>query len=254
MRSIVWTRDEVLVAFNLYCRTPFGRLHARNPEIVRVASKLGRTASALAMKCCNLAALDATMRKRGVRGLRAASSTDRKVWAEFEREPERIAAESEQAWARVLNREPRMDDAAEWESAQGVDREQLTRVRVNQHLFRSIIMAGYGAACAVCDLPLPQLLVASHIVGWAVDQANRMNPTNGICLCTLHDRAYDTGLLLILEDYRIGLPRRVKRFAGEQAVHDCLLKYEGLSIRLPDRWAPDPQFLRRHAELLGQSA
>ena len=32
MAGKLWTRDETLVAFNLYCRTPFGRLHAGDPE------------------------------------------------------------------------------------------------------------------------------------------------------------------------------------------------------------------------------
>jgi len=54
-----WTRDEQLVALRLYKRaewaaareprTPFGRLHARNPEIISLAGHLGRTPSALAM-------------------------------------------------------------------------------------------------------------------------------------------------------------------------------------------------------------
>ena len=43
-----WTREETLVALNVYCRTPFGRLHGRNPEIIRIAAALGRTPDALA--------------------------------------------------------------------------------------------------------------------------------------------------------------------------------------------------------------
>jgi hypothetical protein len=26
-----WTREELIVAFNLYCKIPFGRIHIRNP-------------------------------------------------------------------------------------------------------------------------------------------------------------------------------------------------------------------------------
>lgn len=44
-----WTRDQLLIAFRFYCRTPFGRLHYRNPEIIRLAEVIGRTPSALAM-------------------------------------------------------------------------------------------------------------------------------------------------------------------------------------------------------------
>jgi hypothetical protein len=66
-----WSRDEILVAFNVYCRTPFGRLHARNPEIADLATRMGRTPAALAMKCCNLAGFDAAQRERGIVGLAA---------------------------------------------------------------------------------------------------------------------------------------------------------------------------------------
>ena len=36
-----WSRDELLAAFNLYCRTPFGRLHRGNPDIIALAGRLG---------------------------------------------------------------------------------------------------------------------------------------------------------------------------------------------------------------------
>ena len=53
-----WTRDPLLIALRLYMRTPFGRLHGRNPEIIHLATKIDRTPSALAMKACNFASLD----------------------------------------------------------------------------------------------------------------------------------------------------------------------------------------------------
>lgn len=51
----LWTRDELLIAFNLYCRTPFGRLHRGNPDIIAMAELLGRTPSSVSMKLCNFA-------------------------------------------------------------------------------------------------------------------------------------------------------------------------------------------------------
>ena len=50
-----WTRDEQLIALRLYMRTPFGRLHGGNPEIISLAGHLGRTPGALAMKASNFA-------------------------------------------------------------------------------------------------------------------------------------------------------------------------------------------------------
>jgi len=52
-----WTRDELLVALNLYHKLTFGQLHARNPAIIALAEKLGRGANSVAMKRCNVASL-----------------------------------------------------------------------------------------------------------------------------------------------------------------------------------------------------
>jgi len=244
-----WTRDEVLVAFNLYCRTPFGRLHARNSEIIRIAQMLGRTPSALAMKCCNIASFDPALQERGVKGLRKAARLDREVWESFEQDPERLGFESEVAFARAVNVERRTSDKIEWEDIEGLEREAVTKVRVNQHLFRSIVLSGYRGMCAVCQLPMVPLLVASHIVPWSTDKLQRMNPRNGICLCSLHDRAFDTGILHVQEDYTICFDESLKEFGESEVVGRFFTCYEGMKIQLPDRWYPDPLLLKRREEL-----
>src|SRR5205814_964257 len=91
-----WTRDELIVAMNLYCKLPFGQLHHRNPAIIKLAEKLGRTASSVAMKLCNFASLDPVQQARGISGLSGASAADRQVWQEFHADWERLAFESEQ--------------------------------------------------------------------------------------------------------------------------------------------------------------
>jgi len=58
-RGSPWSRDELLVAFRLYCRTPFGKLHQNNPKIIEMSRVLGRTRSAMGMKACNFASLEA---------------------------------------------------------------------------------------------------------------------------------------------------------------------------------------------------
>ena len=241
-----WTREETLVALNLYCRTPFGRLHGRNPEIIEVAAELGRTPSALAMKCCNLAAFDEALQNRGIRGLDKGSQLDAQIWHEFESDPESVSFEAEELFAALLHRELRAEPVVAWEDVQGLEREAVTKVRVNQHFFRSLILAGYRARCAVCELPLRPLLVASHIVPWSVDRTLRMNPHNGICLCTLHDAAYDKGLLLIAADYEISLAPQVHEHISVACIVDNFQQFEGRKLVLPDRWLPDPALLARH--------
>jgi hypothetical protein len=40
----LWTKEQVKLAFHLYCQLPYGRIHGRNPDIVALAKVIGRTA------------------------------------------------------------------------------------------------------------------------------------------------------------------------------------------------------------------
>jgi putative restriction endonuclease len=244
-----WTRNETLVALNVYCRNPFGRLHARNPEIIEVASALGRTPDALAMKCCNLASFDPALAIRGIVGLGKASQIDREVWEEFASDPDSTAFAAECEYAALMNRELRTAPEVEWKDVEGLDRTAATKVRVNQHFFRSMILSSYRSECAVCELPFASLLVASHIVPWAIDKLHRMNPQNGLCLCVLHDRAFDRGLLIIRADYQISIHDDLRATSHNSAVADNFLRFHGSKLKLPERWLPDPALLDRHVGL-----
>jgi putative restriction endonuclease len=63
-----WTREELIVAFNLYCKIPFGRIHIRNPLIIELAKSIGRTPSAVSWKLANFARLDPALKKRNIAG------------------------------------------------------------------------------------------------------------------------------------------------------------------------------------------
>src|SRR2546430_2170743 len=92
-----WTRDELIIAFNLYCSIPFGKMHRGNPVIIELARGLKRTPSSLAMKLVNFASLDPTEKARGIKGLSGASASDRAIWNEFHKDWNRLGLESEQA-------------------------------------------------------------------------------------------------------------------------------------------------------------
>lgn len=250
MASGKWSREETLLAFGIYCHTPFGRLHGRNPEIVEAAMRIGRTPNALAMKCCNLASFDPAWAARGIRGLSKASKLDEEIWSEFSRSPEDIAFESEIVFAQVMQREARAELDVRWEDARGLDRQAMTKVRVNQYFFRSMIIAGYRSRCAICELPLRQLLIASHIVPWSVDGSQRMNPQNGICLCSIHDRAFDAGLLLIGGDCKISFAQGMWSEKESAAVRNYFLNFDGHTIAMPDRWHPARELLTRRSEFM----
>jgi len=147
---------------------------------------------------------------------------------------------------RLTHQELRAEERVEWEDVEGLDRTTLTKVRVNQHFFRSLILASYRSACAVCELPFRPLLVASHIVPWSRDRSLRMNPHNGICLCVLHDRAYDSGLLQITPDYTITLAPEIEIHSSIPSVAANFITFSRSALHLPDRWLPDRGLLERH--------
>lgn len=95
----------------------------------------------------------------------------------------------------------------------------------------------------------PRLLIASHIVPWSKDKANRLNPSNGLCLSAIHDRAFDKGLMTLTDDFKIVVSEELKR-KNESFVNEVLLPLDGRSIELPERFMPSVELLSRHrAEL-----
>ena len=98
-----------------------------------------------------------------------------------------------------------------------LEREVVVRTRVNQGLFRRMILARYHETCCVTGLAIPDLLVAGHIVPWAEAPEERLNPRNGLCLNPLHDRAFERGLMTIDDGFRIVIAERVRDDASPAA-------------------------------------
>jgi putative restriction endonuclease len=190
-----WSREELIVAFNLYCKIPFGRIHIRNPLVIALAKAISRTPSAVSWKLANFARLDPTLQKRNISGATHGARAEIEIWNEFSNDWEKLAFESERILSRITST-PLLTDA-EPDFPEGINRETLIRVRVNQGFFRAAVLAAYDLRCCITGLATPQLLTASHIVPWSVDATNRTNPRNGLCLNAIHDRAFDCGLLTV---------------------------------------------------------
>lgn len=243
-----WSGDELLLALRLYFQTPFGRLHRSNPDIVRLAADLSRTPSAVAMKASNFASLDPDLAARGVKGLRGASKADREIWAEAYADMGRFAIESELARARVPTDLP-PDDANT--VPEGPTEVEVTRnERRVQSFFRAAVLAAYDDACAVTGLSVPTLLNAGHIIPWSVDTHRRADPSNGIALNALHDRAFDRGLITFDQSLRLVASSKLRASRTTTFQQRALLDFEGCRMRIPDRYPPDPEALRYHRDLV----
>jgi putative restriction endonuclease len=249
-----WTRDELILAFALYSEIPFGKIHMGNPKIVELARLLGRTPGSVSMKLSNFARLDPALQARGIAGLQRGAKGEKEIWDEFRERPEALAFESQQLLAGKLGK--RVEDIAEIRTddlpREGIEREAVIRVRVNQSFFRRRILSAYEFRCCVTGLNMRELLVASHIVPWSLDPANRLNARNGLCLNPLHDRAFDRRLMWIDRDFCVRFSKRISSAAKDGRALDWLLSFEGKPLRLPKMFAPDQRLLSQHASLVSE--
>lgn len=246
-----WTRDEALVAFRIYCHTPFGRLHGRNPEIIQLAQRLGRTPSAVAMKCCNFASLNPDI---SARGLSNVARIDREIWDDFQNNSSEVLAESETAFQQLTLKSTGVTaEFAPFAVPEGpTEKWAQTRVRIVQSFFRTTVLIGYDFRCAMCGLDLPPLLTASHIIPWSKDENRRADPTNGLSLCALHDRAFDRGFLTVNQSFAIVVSERAKQPTQSSLQLAAFSAIEGNTIFLPARFYPDKKALDYHRQNIFQ--
>jgi predicted restriction endonuclease len=244
------------VAFSLYCQIPFGKLHHRNPEIIKYAEFIERTPSALAMKLSNIASLDPVITSSGRRGLEGASLADKSMWKEMQDNWGDFIEESEKEMQRITESDKFLsskiipqEDEPETTDFRGTNKAVQTKVRVGQSFFRTAVLSAYNNKCCISGLTIPQLLVASHIIPWRVDESNRLNPKNGLLLSMLHDKAFDLGLITVNEDMTIRVSKK-EPTSNDSFYETSIRAFEGKEITLPEKFLPHSEFLAYHREYI----
>ena len=248
-----WSREELLVAFRLYCRTNFGKLHQYNPEILDLSELLGRTPSAIAMKACNFASLDPFQKARNISALGNVSQADKELWHQFLDNSEAIAVEAENAYEDLVVNDDESKVALPDESLIQIPEGQTEymrsiRARRVQTFFRSAVMASYESRCALSDIAIKELLNASHIIPWSENVERRADPSNGIVLNALYDRAFDRGLIAFDDSFRVIVSDRLKQGDIPVIQRQILVGLEGAKLRMPCRFLPDSVALKYHRE------
>lgn len=252
-----WTRDQLLIVLNLYHKLRFGQFDQRQPVIIGLAKRIGRTPSAVAMKLSNLASLDPALQLRGIQGLKGASNLDRSVWDEFHENPAELVPLSQERFDALFTESE--NESTEVIPGTGIRRiprpsgdtevVRLTKQRRGQDYFRDIVLNNYDNRCAITGLPIRELLIASHILPWRDREAERLNVRNGIALNRLHDAAFDQGLIAFGEDLRMILCAKIRSHLPNAAVQAQFEAFEGRRISLPDDGlAPSYENLAWHRE------
>lgn len=249
----LWTRNELILALNLYLKLPFGKLHSGTPEIIHLANLIGRTSGSVAMRLNNFASVDPYHQQRGIGGLPGGRKQVEPIWNEFIKNKDELLFESERILAEKehLKLEEKYSDSLRGiEHLKGEYKLREVKTRVNQNVFRQIVMANYSGKCAITGIDISDLLVASHILPWSKNAEERLNPENGICLSSLYDRAYDKGYIGINEKFEILLSKDIKKRTKESYHEKYFAFLSGSKITLPQKYHPKKDFLQFHLDVI----
>lgn len=243
-----WTREDVIIAYALYCVIPFSKVNNSNQTIKDAAAIMDRSPASLKMRICNLAALDPDFLATGRAGLSGVAKLDQEVFAEFSNDWAGLSTTAEELLGLPIF------DIAEPVYNGPDKRRKKTYAEISdkqaRRFFRKSVIAAYEGRCCISGMTIPQMLIASHIKPYAVSdfQTERANPANGLLLNAFYDRAFDQGLMTVLPDLTIIISDQVKEVYTDERTREWLYAIEGTKIKRPARFAPKRDLLEYHNE------
>lgn len=253
MPKNLWIREELILAFNLYLKIEFGKTHARNPKIIELARLIGRTPAAIGMRLGNFANIDPFHQQRGIVGLTNGKKQVQPIWDEFIHNQEELIFLSEQILAQKENTsiENKYQELLfDLKDFKGETKIREVKTRVNQSVFRQMVLANYTTKCAITGIDIPELLLASHIMPWSKNEEHRLNPENGICLSALYDKAFDKGIIGINQNYEVILSSSLKKKNNSDFFQTHFAPIEKLKITEPLKYLPRKDFLEYHLDTI----
>lgn len=122
--------------------------------------------------------------------------------------------------------------------------QRVTKTREFQQAFRNAILEIYQRKCAVCDVDDDAFLRGCHIVPVKDDPNIATDLRNGICLCVIHDVAFEKGVFYISDGYEIRVSDSFK--TTSRILDSAISKLNGKKIRLPSQHPPKKSYLKKH--------
>jgi putative restriction endonuclease len=245
----LWTKDELLLAINLYSKLTFGQMSQGNSSIVDLARIIGRTPSSITYKLVNFASLDPRLKQKGMVN---ASKLDKEVWQEYMNNWDEVFMESEILLAKKKNTTVEKlynINLDEYKQEDGREVERKVKIRLDQSIFRGVVLTNFNNQCCITGIGILELIVASHIAPWSRDERNRLNPKNGLALNTLHDKAFDKHLITVTEDLKIKISTKFYQYKDVLSIKQNFIDYDGQALLPPKKFYPDTEFLRMHNDI-----
>ncbi len=170
----------------------------------------------------------------------------RNNWEDLLFESEKILAEKQETTIEAKYK----DIIEDYKHKQGEEKLRTVKTRVNQELFRRMILTNFDYKCAITGISILELLVASHIKPWSKDKNERLNPANGISLSGTFDKAFDNGLITIDANYKVIFSTYLKIYSDKQFYKEHFQDYEGKEITQPRKVALGLDFLKYHNDIV----
>jgi len=188
----------------------------------------------------NFASIDPTIDRTGMKNH---SKLDATIWQEIFQDWSSLERKVELAMSNLGIQDRGVADGKR--RREKTESTGTRKTRLGQRTFHNMVFASYNFSCAITSVSDPRLLIASHIIPWSVNEKERLNPSNGICLNALHDKAFDKGLITFDSGFCLVLSGDIK--ASPQTYGRGFFKqYEGQKMKLPDRFLPSLEFLEYH--------
>ena len=247
-----WTREETILAFELYCTLPEGQDTVKNIEVIKLSEALGRSVNSVKLKLQNFKSYDKSYTQQGRIGLKHGSKIDEEVCREFFENWDNLVIETNDI---KIKRGLVPTDATATESNMtplGYDKKVLRSERIGQTFFRRALLAIYNNKCCFTGMDVPELLRASHIKPWSEsnDINEKTNPQNGLLLNALCDVAFDNGFITISHDYVIIVSKHLLTNSSCQ----YFARINGRKMLLPNKFLPDEKFIEFHNDKFSRRA
>ncbi len=250
----LWNREELILAFGLYCRIPFKKTKANNPDVIALAKALNRSPASVARKLGNFGSFDPELHRQPVQGLAHSGKLDREIWNEFNNNWNQLIIEERRLRDELPLKKEMMEEEVEEDffQPQGPsEKETKVKARIHQAFFRETILSSYEDTCCITGLRIRECLIASHILPWSKDERFRTDPHNGLCLSATFDRLFESGLIAISEDLTIMISTRLMH-SGEKRTREMICAFHGVPIIRLRRFLPSPTHLEWHRKIVFQ--
>ena len=140
-----WTREETILAMDLYTRIPFSQIGKNNQEIIQLSHIINRTPDALALKMANLAHYDSELQARKVSGMSHTSKLDKIIYDEYSNNIEELSftAQSILADMQHTSVDTLLSELQLYDIPAGVDKDYQAKIRIGQYFFRMSGLMSY---------------------------------------------------------------------------------------------------------------